>query len=152
MSGIRLPDWSKLAVNSKMGNDVKIFWHEVIVKFFWPCFVSLVKFWYWFKFHVNIITGSRVMTISFSFYDGLTWNPEIGNTPVWVLPVIWWQGRVRNTTFGTNVYNKMLLNAAKYQGHSFYHFWVIKGKPAGDCSIPGEYSKISILLFQNEPG
>ena len=23
----------------------------------------------------------------------------------------------------------MLLNAAKCQGYSFYHFWVIKGKP-----------------------
>ena len=33
--------------------------------------------------------------------------------------------------FGTNVSNKMLLNAAKYQGYSFYCFWVIIGKPAG---------------------
>ena len=35
-------------------------------------FVSLVKFSYWFKFHVNIITGSGVMTIF--FHKGL---PEI---------------------------------------------------------------------------
>ena len=27
-----------------------------------------------------------------------------------------------------NVSNKMLLNAAEYQGYSFYRFWVIKGK------------------------
>ena len=41
------------------------FWHEVIVKFFWLCFFCLVKFSYWSKFHVNIITGSGVMTIFF---------------------------------------------------------------------------------------
>ena len=29
----------------------------------------------------------------------------------------------------TNVSNKMLLNAAKYQSYSFYCFWAIKGKP-----------------------
>ena len=40
----------------------------------------LVKFSYWSKFHVNIITDSRVMPIL--FYKGLTRNPEIGNTPV----------------------------------------------------------------------
>ena len=55
--------------------------------FFWRCFVFLVKFSYWSKFHVNIITGSGVMTIS--FYKGLTRNLEIGNTPVWVLSNIW---------------------------------------------------------------
>ena len=40
--------------------------------------VSLVNFSYRFKFHVCIITGSRVMLIF--FYIGLTGNPEIGNT------------------------------------------------------------------------
>ena len=65
------------------------------------------------------------------FYKGLTRNPEIGNTPVWVLPNIWRLGRVRNTKFGTNVSNKMLLNAAKCQRCSLYRFWVIKGKSTG---------------------
>ena len=97
--------------------------------FFWRCFVSLVKFSYCSKFHVNIMTDSGVMTIS--FYKGLTRNPEIGNTPVWVLPNIWRLGRVMDTKFGTNVSNKMLLNAAKCQGYSFYCFWVIKGIPTG---------------------
>ena len=46
-------------------------------------FVFLVKFSYWFKFHVNIIIGSGVMTIF--FYKGLTSNPEIGNTQVKLL-------------------------------------------------------------------
>ena len=67
-------------------------WHHNFSKwchrqFFWRCFVSLVKFSYWSMFHVNIITGSGVMTIS--FYKGLTRNLEIGNTPVWVLSNIW---------------------------------------------------------------
>ena len=40
-------------------------------------------------------------------------------------------GRVMGTKFGTNVFNRMLLNAAKFQGYSFYRSWVIKGKPTG---------------------
>ena len=97
-------------------------------------FVSLVKFSYWSKFHVNIITGSGVMTIF--FYKGLTWNPEIGNTHVWVLPKIWRLGQVRDTKLGMNVSHKMLLNAAKYQGYSFYRFGIIKGKPTGGVKLP----------------
>ena len=101
---------------------------------FWRCFVSLVNFsYYWFKSHVNIIAGSEVMTIF--FYMGLTRNPEIGNTPVSVLPNIWRLGRVMNTTFGTHVSNTVLQNAAKFQGYSFYRFWVIKGKPTGAVKL-----------------
>ena len=149
MSGIWLPDYSKLAINWKYSNDVIIFQDDIIVKFSWCCFVSLVKFSYWSKLHVNIITGSRVMTIS--FYKGLTRNLEIGNTPVWNLPNIWRLGWVRNTKFGTKVSNKMLLNAAKCQHCSFYHFWVIKGKPTGggELKLPPplwlELRKIRVL-------
>ena len=85
MSGIRPPDCSKLAKNPKNDNDVTIFRHDVNVKFFWRCFVSLVKFSYWSKFHVNIITGSGIMKIF--FYKGLTRNPEIGNTPSEFYPI-----------------------------------------------------------------
>ena len=81
----------------------------------------------WFKFHVNIIAGSGVTTIF--FYKGLTRNPEIRNTAVWVLPNIWRLGQVRDNKFGMNASSKMLLNAAKCQSYSFYCFWVIKGKP-----------------------
>ena len=88
-----------------------------------------VKFNYWLKFHVSIINGSGVMTIF--FYKGLTRNPEIRNTPVWVLPNICRLEEVRDTKFGTNVTNEMLLNAAKCWGYSFYRFWVIKVKPIG---------------------
>ena len=79
-----------------------------------------VKCSYWSKFHVNFTTGSEIMTIF--FYKGLARNPEIGNTPVSVLPNIWRLGQVRGTKFGTNVSNKMLLNDAKCKGYSFYRF------------------------------
>ena len=133
-SGVRPPDCSKSAKNPKNENDVTIFRHDVNVKFFWRCLVSLVRFSYWSKFHVNIITGSGIMTIF--FYKGLTRNPEIGNTSVWVLPNIWRLGRVMVTKFGTNASNGILLNAAKFQGCSFYRFWVIKGKPTGRGDYP----------------
>ena len=129
MSGIRLPDCSKFAIYWKNGNDITIFWHDITAKFFWRCFVSLLKFSYCSKFHVNVITGSGVMTIS--FYKGLTRNPEIKNTPVWVLPNIWRLRQVEDTKFNEIVSNKILLHAAKYQGHSFYRFWVIKRKLTG---------------------
>ena len=87
--------------------------------------MPLSKFSYWSKFHVNIIDGSGVMTI---FSEGLTRNPEIENTPVWVLPNIWSRRQGKDTKYGKNVSNKMLLNATKCQGYSFYRFWVIKGK------------------------
>ena len=48
--------------------------------------------------------------------------------PVWVLPNLLRLGQVGDIKFGTNISNKMLLNAAEYQGHSFYRFWVFKGK------------------------
>ena len=36
-----------------------------------------------------------------------------------------------DTKFGKNVFNRMLLNAAKFQDYRFYRFGVIKGKPTG---------------------
>ena len=118
-----LPDSSKLAINPKNNNDVTICWHDLIINFFWGCFVYLVKFSYWCKFHVNIITGSRVMVIF--IYKGF------GNTPVWVLLNIWRLWRVRDMKVGTDTSNKMLLNVAKCQGYSFHRFCIIKGKPTG---------------------
>ena len=43
--------------------------------FLWRWFVLLVKFSYWYKFHVRIITGSGVRAIV--VYKGLTINREI---------------------------------------------------------------------------
>ena len=82
-STICLSDHSELAIHQKTKNDVTIFWHCIIVRFSWRCFVSFVKFNYWSKFPLNIITRSGVMKIY--FYKGLTRNPEIRNTPTWNL-------------------------------------------------------------------
>ena len=46
-----------------------------------------------------------------------------------VLPNILRMGQVRNTKLGTDVSNKMLLNAAKCQGYNIFRFWVFKRKP-----------------------
>ena len=75
---------------------------------FWRCFVSLIKFSYWSKSHVNIITCSGVMKIF--FYNGLTTNPEIRNTLLWVFSNIRRLGQVRHTKFGMNIFNNILLN------------------------------------------
>ena len=100
----------------------------------WKWRHNFSTFTYWSKFHVNIITGSRVMKIS--FYKGLTRNPEIGNTQVWVLPSIWRLGWVRNTKFGRIVSNKILLNVPKCQVYSLYCFWVINGKTTRRVKLP----------------
>ena len=127
-SGLRIAqNWSKIEKND---NEVTILWHDINVNFLWRFLLSFLKFSYWFKFHINIITGSGIMA-SF-FYKGLTRNLEIRNTLVWVLPNMWRLGRVMDKEFGTNVSNRMLLNAAKFQGYSFYCFWVIKGKSIGE--------------------
>ena len=94
-SGIQVPNCSKLIINWQNDNDVTIFWHDIIVKFFWRCFVCLVKFSYSSTFHDNIITGSGVMIIF--FYKELTRNLEIRNTPLWFLPNIWRLREVRDT-------------------------------------------------------
>ena len=118
--GSRVPDCSKLGINWKKDNDVTIFRHDIIVNFFGRCFVSLMNFSYWSKFYVSVTTGSGVTTIF--VYKGLTRNSEIGNNPVLILPNIRRLGQVRDTKIGTNVSNKILLNAAKCQGYSFYRF------------------------------
>ena len=143
MSGIRPRDCSKLAINQQNDNDVTICLHdhEVIFQFFWLLFVSLLKFSHWSKFHINIITTSGVMTNY--FYQGLTTNLEIGNTPVWILPNIWRLGWVRDTKSGTDVSKEMLLNAENRHGYNFYRSWVIKGKTTG-----GGTGKITPLLTQ----
>ena len=98
--------WLQFTGTSENDNDVTICQH-VIVKIFWYFFVSLVRFSYWSKFHVNVITGSGIMIIS--SYKELTRHPKIVNITVWVFPNIWKLGWVRNTRF----YSEILLNAEK---------------------------------------
>ena len=84
------------------------------------------------------------------FYKWLTRNLEIRNTPVRVLPNIWTLGQVRDTKFGTNVSSKILLNAAKCQGYSFYRFWVIQGKPTVGVKLLKmlEYFEVTLNIFE----
>ena len=72
-----LPDCSKLVINRKI-------WHDVIFNFLGGCFVSLVKL-------SILVIGPSFMWITLLVlelwqfcYKGLTRNPEIKNTPVWV--------------------------------------------------------------------
>ena len=116
--GIRLPDCTKLAIKWKNVNDVTILRHGVIVIFFDVVLIFLSR--------LVIIIGSGAMTISFN--KRLIRNPEIENTPVWVVSNIWKLGGVRNNEFGMNLSNKMLWNAEKSQSYNFYRFWVIKWK------------------------
>ena len=118
--GIRLPDFSKLFTDRKDDNDVTNYRHEFIAKLF------VVVVFLWSKFHVNIITGSEVMTIL--FYKELIRNLEIGNNSVCFLPNIWRLGQVKDTKFAKNVSNEMLMNSAKGQSYIFYWFLVNKGK------------------------
>ena len=111
---------------------------------FWCCFLSLVKFSYWSKFHVIIITGSGVLTIF--FYKGLTRNPEIRNTPIWIFSYIWRLGQVRNTKFDRNVSNKMLLNATKCQVTAFTISELLREKQDGGIRL-GLTKKVFILMF-----
>ena len=53
-------------------------------------------------------------------YKGLTGNPEIGNTSIWVLPNILRLGGVKDTKFDANVSIEMLLNTVKCRGYNFY--------------------------------
>ena len=71
----------------KNDNGVTICQHDVKVKSFLTLFYYFffVRFNYRIKFHVNIITGSGVMTIF--FYKRLTRNPRTRNTLVWFCPM-----------------------------------------------------------------
>ena len=79
--------WNRVFFQKNCAIWPKNFRRDVIVKFFWRC----LELWQ-FK--------SRVTT----------WNPEIGNIPIWVLLNIWKLERVKDTKFGMNVSNEMLLN------------------------------------------
>ena len=98
-SGFRIaPNWPQIG---KMTMASQFADMRLSSNFCWRFSVSLVKFSYWSKIHVNIITGSGVMTIF--FYKRLTRNLEIRNTTICVSPNIWILGQLRDTKFGTNV-------------------------------------------------
>ena len=87
MSGIRSPDFSKLAKTPKNDNGVTISRHDLNVKFFWRCFVSLVKLRYWSKFHVNIITDSEIRKSETSLSEFCQISGDWGE--LWILNLAW---------------------------------------------------------------
>ena len=88
----------------------------------------------------SLVAGLGFMSISslvlelWQFYFIRDW-PEIQKSeilPSEICPISEDWGQVIDTKFSTNVSNRMLLNPAKFQGYSFYRFWVIKVKPSGE--------------------
>ena len=59
-----------------------------------------------------MIIGFALITIF--VFKGLTRNPKIGNSPVWILTYNWGQRRARDSKFDTNLSNEKLLNDTKY--------------------------------------
>ena len=51
-----------------------------------------------------------------------------------------------DTKFGTNVWNRMFLNAAKFQGYSFYRFWVIRENQLGGLKLPAPSPSLKLGL------
>ena len=95
---------------------------------FWRCFVSLVKFSYWPKFHVNIITGSGLWHF---FSQGIDQKPGNRKYPGQSFVQYLETGWVRDIKLSTDISNEILLNTTKCQGYILDYFWVIKGKPTG---------------------
>ena len=85
---------------------------DSIVNFFWRCLVSLVRFSYWSYSVVMVIFG----------YKGLSRNPETRNIPVWFLSNIWRLEKIKDAKFGTNISNKMLMNAVKCQFLPYFSY------------------------------
>ena len=131
-SGIHLQDCSKSANNWKKNGDVKICWDDVIITIFWHFHVSLVKFSYWSKFHVNIIMRSRVTTIF--VYKRLIRNPKIGNTLVWVLSNTWVELEIPDLAEMSLMKNQLMLPNAKFT--AFIVSELLRENQQGGCNPP----------------
>ena len=94
-SGIWLPPFSILAVNYYIEDDVIIYRHEVITILFDVIILLLSRRWP--KFHVNINTGSGVMT-SF-IYERLDQKSGSRNLKIWILFNVRQPERVTDTVF-----------------------------------------------------
>lgn len=106
----------------------------------------IIKFSYFSKFYVNNITCSGIMKIFDEKW--LTRNPEIENIPIWVLANSWRLGWVWDTIYGRSVSNNKLLNIAKCQVYSFYHFWLIKRKHELGLILSSVQLKWSLLTLK----
>ena len=137
---IRLLDRSKLAIYRKM-TITSQFADMTSSSNFFDAILFLLS---------SLVTGSSFMSIpslalelwQFTFIRD--W-PEIRNTPIWALPNIWRLGRVKNNKLATDVPNEIFPDDAKFQGYSFYHFWVIKGKLTGGIKLsPPSHTQIRV--------
>ena len=119
-SDIKLPDACQLAINWKKDSGFTICQHN-IVRFFWRCHGVLVKFNFWSKFHVNIITGSA-QEIWKSEIPSSEFCPISGDLDKLVILNL------------ARMYLIIFLNTSKCQDYSFYRWWVIKEKPT-ECRV-----------------
>ena len=97
------PNWSqigKIAMTSQISDMTSSSFFHIFL-FVLSSLVTCLKF----KIHVNVITGSGVVTLFFIMY----W-PEIRKLKI--------PSSEFCLIFGTNDSNKMLLNTAKWQGYS----------------------------------
>ena len=97
---------------------------------FLHCRVSILRFSYWSKFHVNIITGSRVFQISFIKDWSEIRKSEISRSEFY--PISGDGGELGKPDSAQMSLMKCHWMLQKCQGYSFYHFWAIKEKSTGD--------------------
>ena len=89
----------------------------------------------------DVTSSLNVFDVAVFLFSSLATGPSL--TSISLLALYLWQfpfikhppeiwkselrtlGQVKDTKFGTNVSNEMLLNAAECQGYSFYRFYVI---------------------------
>ena len=141
-------DCSKLTINWKIGNDFTICRHNVIVNIYiyiyiyilyiyiyiWNCFVSLVKFSYWSKFHVNIITSSGVITFIRDWAE--IWKSEIPPSEFCTISGDW--GELRRTMWIFFLGNPCHL----WSIYSYMNIYIF----LCDYKFPGNFDLIVYLL------
>ena len=95
--------------------------------------------------YISKILYTKCLATKMMLPDPEIWKSKI--PPFWVLRL----GRVRNTSFGTDVSNKMLLNTSKFYAYSFYHSCVIKVKTTwgGEVTLapPPSAAQINVGKF-----
>ena len=137
--GIRLLYCSKLVINRKNDNDIIVCQHDIIVNFFdvfWRCCI----------FRVEFHSGPSVIPNCYWFWS----YHNFGNVSSEFCLISRDLGRVRDTRFGMNASNEMLLNTAKCQGYNFYLLWVtfIWGKTNREAKYPAT-SRLGLAFFMS---
>ena len=138
--GYCFPEFSRLCVRNPASGLLQIGqkserwqWRHYLQTWRYDIFFETVLF-----LLSSLVTGPNFMSISslIFVYKGLTRNPEIGNTSVWVLPNIWRLGRIRDTKF---VSSEVLLNAVHASG----------GGGGSEIKLVVSNTTIFVLCFSN---